>query len=1200
VYIQEQWPNIDWYKYLRLWERLPPDMRHVADTLGVLESFLAQAVQGRIPERTDSQRDIHRIHRRFFTTLALHDLVREAPIRHVAQQYGATKGLLQTLQNAAGMFAGMVTVFCSKLGWTNLELLLSQFQSRLLFGIERELCDLVRISLLNGFRARVLYNAGYHTLTTLATANPLLIETTLRNAVPFRSYKLAREGGNHSAVHNTWCEKLRKGLTESEAAITIVNEARVILSGDLHIPLSAWSVHAQHLPFLNSKPGAMDSESTDVGNRRKSPTVGLFQEELTRKKPRRTTLFKLPSTPAEFSTTTVVPADNIGQHHQIPPQPTLNLSPIGLASYCGGTLDNLPVAKELSFSDASLSSSSHLESVEKSQPCTIPDSFTYSDNTSMSFSFQTLAMIDAVCDAAKLSGSMGSTAAAAAAAEVSGTVGSGSGCPIMREHENEAKKQLSLSSCISLALNEYLPDDSNEKLTTPLEPIKCFPESPFQLHPSSLKELSSLCSSQLSQSGLTLINVTSNRVLFNTFVSECMEQKMVAFSVACTNTDQSDGIGSVIVKPKCGSGIPILPLQKEQVIGVTFNWGGADVYFISLCEPCPESEFHCSLDTISLADRVDAIRTLFEHKNHWEKLVAYDMKRHAKNLALSCGTMPAASLVTMDPIVADWMLNPDAKEKTVHKMVLQYLSDQPLLSWCDDSGEMPLSSLATKGGGDLEMQASAECVLAYMLITKLEILLEAEGLRSPYLKLEMPSLLVLTKVELNGIGFSPDECTNQKDFLQVRVLELEEEAYHLAGHTFSLTSSDDVASVLFLELKLPHNVGNSTKQLTLGTTTRRVTKKRLQHLSTAKEVLEKIRTLHPLPGIILEWRRISSTLSKTVYPLFKEAVAHKELDCFRIHPRIQIFTATGRVAIVDPSLQMVPKEFDIGSNSTLLSDSQYLRVCGKEKLGDATPPSTVNMRSVFQPFPGGLFLAADYSQLELRILAHMSGDRKLKQFFNSEGDAFNMIAGEWLGLPATAVSSKERQDTKQICYGMIYGIGAKALGEQMGVTDKEASQFMETFKSKYPTVKKFISSTIQGCKDRGYVTTLLGRKRFLPAIHSANIHTRRHAERQALNSTIQGSAADLVKTAMVNIDKKIAEHYDFSVTCILPSVSKGIGHAAYLVLQLHDELVYEVQEGNWKEVADIVQYEMENALDLSIKFPVKMKTGSSWGNLRSI
>ncbi len=1218
-------------------------MKHVSDTLGVRESFLAQAVQGRIAERTQAQQESHRVHRRFFTALALHDLVHEVPIRRVAQQYGATKGLLQTLQSAAGTFAGMVTAFCNRLGWTNLELLVSQFQSRLMFGVERELCELVRISLLNGFRARVLYNAGYHTLAALATANPTLIETCLRNAVPFKSYKLASGDVQVSSgeVSSTWCAKLRKGMTESEAAIAIVGEARKILSGDLNIPLSAWekqsrfSLSPSNMRIVQPKPvdGVSDT-SASLGVRRKSPAVfgSRVRDELGYKKscmevglktshPTSSSLHHQ-DPPGVSSTSTapttcsthsngrnsdfipasallkastgsaqlvdnspellhLVPKDSLPLSISEGPQakdmnkPAFNLSPISLHGPkrdVGITgLENLAEARELSFSESFGKAD---QGGDLNLPCTIPDSFLGSTNASMNFSFQTLAMIDAVCDAAKV------TAKPPSDEGESGHRGEMKSPPSGLKGSRTPSKGLNVSKSI---------------LGTP------------QFHPSGLKELSSLCSSQLSQSGVTLINVTSNRVLFDTFLSECLDQRVVAFSVACTGVEQSDGIGSVVVKAKRASGVLVGPRQDEQVVGVAFCWGGMDIYYVSLSQDAlcsGEANVNGSSESISLEDRISALGKLFEGGNTW---AAYDMKKHARYLASSCGAMPASSR-TMDPLVASWMLDPDAKEKTIHKMVLQYLPDQPLLSECEDYEEMPLSSLATNNS-DPEMQASAESILAYMLTSKLEVLLEAEGLYDSFLKLEMPSLVVLAKMELNGIGFSPEECANQRDILQKRVSELENEAYSLASHTFSLSSPEDVASVLFLELKLPSGV-DPAKQWTLGTATRRVTRKRVQHLSTAKDVLEKIRRLHPMPGVVLEWRRISSAMSKTVYPLFKEAVAHEHLECFRIHANVQVHTATGRVTMSDPSLQMVPKEFDIGSkasssaaNPSLLSDSQCLGAGDSETMDTIpAPPSSVCMRNVFQPFPGGVFLTADYSQLELRILAHMSGDAKLKRFLNGKGDIFKMIAGEWLGVSASNITSKQRQDAKQVCYGMVYGIGSKALGEQLGITDNEASQFMETFKSKYPTMKKFISKTVQGCRDSGYVTTLLGRKRFLPGIHSTNIHARSQAERQAVNTTIQGSAADLVKTAMVNIDGKIAQQYGLSATCLLPRGAEVAGQskAAYLVLQLHDELLYEVPKKDLQQMAKLIKHEMENALELSVRFPVKMQAGYSWGRLEPI
>ena len=1234
MYVQEQWPNIDWYRYLCIWERLPEDMRHVSDTLGVRESFLAQAVQGILPERQASQRQTLHFHRRFFTALALHDLVHEVPILHVARRYGATKGLLQTLQSAAGTFAGMVTVFCSRLGWTNLELLLSQFQSRLTFGVERALCDLVAISLLNGFRARVLYNAGYHTLAALATASPVTVETCLRNAVPFKSYKLSadEDGEVEEPVSRTWCARLRKGLTESEAAVLIVSEAKAILSKQLNVPVSVWgkggptggSPPPNHLPTVqlsNSPLGITPgSNGTDPIRTRKRARESSSPRRATASDPISSPCVKrthnndndsnhsiepssapyLKSVPASTPCSKKKPKlpegvleESILNFSQVQLiEDSLNLSPIAVQTGSKVSEQATPECSidpamlfngTLSFSLAELEP----ERVADKAPLTIPDSF---QCTQGSFSFQTYAMIDA-----------------AYGVDGNGEVG--------EEEKGNVPQELSLSMI-------RLDDSSKRDPLTPsqldIRLSQFIQETPLKstsFHPSGLKELSSLGSSQVSQNGLTVIDVTSNQVLFDTFVCECMHQEAVAFSVATASVDRAEGIGSVIIK-SVFSGIRILQYLNQQVVGVAFCWGGMDVYYVSLCGEsadrgtdddtslCPSSSSVVSLDV-----RVAAVRRLFQESG-WKKVIAYDMKKHAKLLALSCGVMPRPS-ASLDPVVASWMLDTDAREKTVHKMVLNYLPDQPL-SGCEDYEEVPLSSVATNAA-DPEMQASAESVLAFVLSSKLESLLRAEDLHDAYIQLEMPSLLVLAKVELNGIGFSPEECGKQKDVLQCRLAELEQEAYNMAGHTFSLTSSEDIASVLYHELGLPSG-SNATRKLRGqkgAGLVRRANASRVKHLSTAKDVLEKIKSHHPLPRLILEWRRISATLTKMVYPLMKCAITH-EKGSSRVYPTVQIHTATGRVAFSEPSIQMVPKEFDIGDRASvsekappLMSDSQYLEGEARGEVANTfnaaeARPSSVCMRNVFHAHPKGIFLAADYSQLELRILAQMSGDRKLKQFLNSDGDAFKMIAGEWLGLQPSAVSDQERQNAKQVCYGMIYGIGAKALGEQLGISDNDASQFMETFRSKYPTMKKYIAQVVENCREKGYVTTLLGRKRFLSGIGSANVHARSQAERQAVNTTIQGSAADLVKTAMVNIDARVERLYPAS-TCLLPSsVVTGEEPRAWLVLQLHDELIYEVLETDLHIVARILRQEMENALKLSVKFPVKLKAGHSWGNLESL
>ena len=1198
-------------------------MKHVAEILGVRESFLAQAVQGRLPERTPTQKESLRIHRRFYTALALHDLVQEVPIVYVTRRYGATKGLLQTLQGAAGTFAGMVTVFCNKLGWKNLELLLSQFQSRLLFGVQRELCDLVKIPLLNGFRARVLYNAGFHSLPALATANPLLIESCLRTAVPFKSHRSSEAAGEGKAT--TWCAKLRRGLTEEQAAREIVSEAQRIISSELQIPVTAWGNQAVPTRGIKLPLKLGGVKLRETRKTRQSPTQGENADELAVKRP------KTVQIPDKHLTAPAVkrPVET-AESAQPPPPP--QPSPIPLTTNDPTSKRNTTCTSDLEFIEDSLISFSPLvtsdpghtslltsdpghtspgkevyqrESLspkESPEPLlTVPDSF-----MDMSLSFNTYEMIDAACQqqasTSCLFQSSGSKPSEGGALEASSSDGPVTSC-VKIVGESPAEVGHAEVGRSDTAANRISVIAESPIETQPQEVPSCKPapgtfktptrkvnlKTSFTSSPLCLRELSSLCSSQLTQSGVTIIDVTSNSTLFETFVSECLEQSSLSFSVATARIDQAGGIGCAVVQTTTYKGIP-LPGGREQAVGIAFCWGELDVYYMSLCE---------SVETVSLTSRLEAIREVFATStSQHQRLIAYDLKKHAKYLALLGGVFPNKS--TLDPKVGDWMLNPDLKEKTIHKMVLQYLPEQPSMAEDNDEDQVPLSNLATHAS-EPQVQAAAECVLAYLLTSKVETLLETEGLHKAFTEVEMPSLLVLTKLELNGIGFSPEECNKLKDTLQRRISELEKDAYSLANHTFSLTSPEDVAQVLFIEMRLPYT-GEGGKK-TLGANTRR---RKDAHMSTAKNVLEKIASLHPLPGIVLEWRRMSSTISKMVFPLFKEAVTHEEIHSVRIHPSAQVHTATGRVAISDPSLQMVPKEFDIGTKlslssrqaPSLLSDSQYLDVCQRTSDKDEDQlPSSVCVRNVFVPFKGGVLLAADYSQLELRILAHMSEDEKLTRFLNQDGDVFRLIASEWLGVLPEEVGERQRQETKQICYGMLYGIGVKALGEQLGIDENDAAQFMESFKMKYPTMKKFISKTVSDCKENGYTCTLLGRKRFLPGIHSTNIHARTQAERQAVNSTIQGSAADLVKTAMVKIDRTLGEQ--FPATVLTCAGGGEVQSGAYFVLQLHDELLYEVTEKDLPRVARIVKEGMENALELRVRFPVKLKAGSSWGQLET-
>ena len=1213
-------------------------MKHVADTVGVLESFLGRAVQGKVSAHTDAQKALLWVHQRFYTALALQDLVHEMPIPQVAGKYGATKGLLQSLQGAAGTFAGMTTVFCNRLGWKNLELLLSQFQNRLTFGVERELCDLVRLSLVNAFRARVLYNAGFHSLASLATANPTSVELCLRKATPFRKHH-GEEGGGPEDSSGTWCVQLKRRVTTGEAARMIVEGARAILAEELNLPAALWNnQQAEQVPVSagkSKKRFGLHARATHLAPRKKVNRSGSFRRPSQspamlqngmssdaakdcHSPPGTPGLSTVPvgldggriapSLMTEFPYAHFVPASCLVSVPPIPtspPPPTVTIPSTPpsahITSPCALACD-LPVTSVLLHSavipaPSTLCASTPAPAVpaDHCNPTVSPvPSFHLpcSLDASLNLSSRALAILDAACNE-----------------------GSGVASPPTSTHVNETPELLCIISDSPIVppapkINAREADSLHVRgeHASHFEGVDAFPESvvsrlDYSLHQPRLQDLSALSASHTSISGITVIDVSANSLLFETFVGECMEQVNVSFAVATLSLQQAKGIGTVLVGPDVTVKGIALEHSNEQVVGVAFCWGGTDVYYL----PLTQDEADGASTTMPFSARVGATASIFTNANCRKRLVAYNAKEHLKSLALSCGVFPRGALA--DPKVASWLLDPDAKEKTIHKMVLHYLPDQPVLTE-DGQEDKLLSSVATHST-DPQMRAASEAILSFLLMVNIEPLLEAEGLTRAFAEVEMPLIAVLAKMELNGIGFSPEQCSLQKSMLQDRLTELESKAYSLAGRSFSLTSPEDVAQVLFVELKLPPGAECKQQRSTLGVNVRR---RRVQHLSTAKDVLEKVALLHPLPAVILVWRRISTTMTKVIYPLLKAAVLHATMDSFRIHATCQTYTSTGRVAVFEPTLQSVPKEYDIGAGADtsawtnplaegegdcLISESQ-VRCCTEASESNNKAPKSVSMRSAFVPFPGSTFLAADYSQLELRVLAHLSGDKMLKEFLNSDGDVFKMIAGQWLGIPALEVSGTQRQHAKQVCYGMIYGIGAKALGGQLGISEEEAAKFMDSFKSKYPAVKVFIAQTIQACKENGHVTTLLGRKRFLANIRSSNSHARSQAERQAVNSRIQGSAADLVKMAMINIDRRLSEQFGIAGSFLFASSpgQRKPPFGAYLVLQMHDELLYEVSCGSLRDAVKIVKHEMENTMNLSVKFPVTIKTGISWGSLK--
>ncbi|XP_063289565.1 DNA polymerase theta [Pelobates fuscus] len=753
----------------------------------------------------------------------------------------------------------------------------------------------------------------------------------------------------------------------------------------------------------------------------------------------------------------------------------------------------------------------------------------------------------------------------------------------------------------------------------------------------------------------SIIDVASDQKLFHTFLKEWRTQSRFSLSVACEKSRQPlqshSSIGGRFKQVKSPSrvpskedGLPIKGWDGLVVVGLAVCWGGKDAYYLSLQKVENQTDISPSLapppldQNLSVKDRLWHLQTTLQQicgRRGQCSIILYNVIDQYKTLVRACSISLTGHFE--DPKVACWLLDPSSKERTLHNMVTNFLPHElPLLEGVGTGQGVQSLGLSANGDQSGRFRAAIESVLVLSTMNKLSHLLDKEKLKDAFYRVEMPTQYCLALLELNGIGFSTEECETQKHIMQAKLNEIEAQVYQLAGHSFSLTSHEDIAQVLFFELKLPPNgdlKGQANKK-TLGYSRRTAvggSRVRLgKQFSTTKDVLEKLKDLHPIPGLILEWKRITNALTKVVFPLQREKRFSVCLGMERIHPVSQTHTATGRVSFTEPNIQNVPKDFEIemprlvgesppsqdkgahapsrnrGRKNTFISLRSKLPV--EEIPAEKGVPFFVSMRHAFVPFSGGLILAADYSQLELRILAHLSRDRRLTHVLNSGEDVFKSIAAEWKMIDPEAVTDKVRQQAKQICYGIVYGMGSKSLGEQMGIETEDAASYIESFKARYTGIQKFLKDTVKNCTHNGFVQTILGRRRYLPAIKDSNPHARAHAERQAVNTTVQGSAADIVKTATVNIQKRLEEAF--------PSAPKSHGHqehasktgrqknlfqpthGAFFILQLHDELIYEAAEDDAIQVAQIIKNEMENAIKLSVKLKAKVKIGPSWGDLQ--
>jgi DNA polymerase-1 len=390
-------------------------------------------------------------------------------------------------------------------------------------------------------------------------------------------------------------------------------------------------------------------------------------------------------------------------------------------------------------------------------------------------------------------------------------------------------------------------------------------------------------------------------------------------------------------------------------------------------------------------------------------------------------------------------------------------------------------------------------------------------------------LVVLAKMEMNGLKIDMDLLQSFSKEVETQLQQRMERIYGLAGKTFNINSSQQLGKILFDELKLP------------------VVKKTKTGYSTDVDVLTKLALQHDLPLEILSYRNLSKLKSTYIDALPR--LIHPKTG--RIHTSYnQTVTATGRLSSSDPNLQNIPIRTDEGNR----------------------------IRQAFIPERGRAMVSADYSQIELRILAHLSRDEMLLEAFQKEEDIHTRTASEIFGVSMEKVTPSMRREAKVINFGIIYGMSAYGLSQQLGAEPKIAQAYIDEYFRKYPQVQTYIENSLDGARKKGCVTTLLHRRRYLPDIHSPNAAIRQASERMAINTPLQGTAADIIKLAMIHIQSRIEE----------------IHLTSKMVMQVHDELVFEVPEEELQMTLPMIQNEMEHVVELSVPLKVSIHSGKNW------
>ncbi|XP_063702529.1 DNA polymerase theta [Culicoides brevitarsis] len=1055
--------DVDWLSFVDLWEKLPKAMRRIGEVVGVKNAFLMKAMRS----KSNLDQKSLQIHKRFYIALALQELVNEVPLNRVAAKYKCSKGMLQTLQQMASTFAGIVTSFCTALNWDLLALIVGQFKDRLFFGIHRDLVDLMQLPDLNAQRARALFNAGITDLRDLATSDTFTIEKILHNSLSFDTEKQKEGEAQYEAAERKNLRKLfitgKSGLSISEAAKTLIEQARNFLTLEMGVNNVDWSKKEEKMEENVEKSSKkrksseiLDSEANTPQPKKllnKSHGMKLRSSMSPRESPQASSTFKTPTSP-------------------------LNISRTG---------------KRLSNTQ-NLNKSS--EEIECSQGV-------YSTRSR-----------------------------------------------IGRSRVAQRTQRTQIPQKAQIQTSPVLISSPNESLITSDEFIITLDDSlgdnPSLFHQSLLMNVSESISTgeNFGFKELHIVDVCKNRKFFEAFEKEIKEkvsEMSVSVGISSHEAPVKLTIGGNLLqnhhKTLTGEENFKFKVTSETFLeGIAFCFSENYVYYLTMQDKDNDP-------FITTHGKVKLIKDLLKRSD--VTLTFYDAKEHLKALSHAFEGILTVNAKIFDPKVANWLLQPDS-DNNLEEMISKYArKTEGVWKMLQKGGSFNSVALNYGREDDARMRSCVEsCVVQSVIKEQIEQLQDTGSgyLFKSFTDMEMPIQTLLYKMEFYGMAVDKDRLVTLKDLCLSLQKEMLKEIFKLVGHKFNIESTTEVAKVLKLQKKP-------------GKT----------RASTSKDTLKKLNC--PIADLIMQYRQLSAALTKFLYPFIKNGI-----ESGRIHSK-SCYTNTGRLSMYEPSLQNVSKNFVVS-------------------LENGAKVHEISCRSAFRVPAGRLILSADFCQLELRILTHLSQDPSLIRIMNSDEDVFRSIAAAWYKTSVADVTVKQRNDAKQICYGIIYGMGLRGFAEALETTEEEAFALIEQFHLTYPGIRNYTEIIVNKARRKGFVETLIGRRRYLPKIKDGNAKEQHQSERQAVNTTIQGSAADIAKHALIRMEKNLQKY----------EKELGIGpkNDVNLILHVHDELVYEVPADKITKIAKVLRHSMENCIKMSIPLRVKMKMGRSWGEMTEI